>query len=121
MPVNGLTWLVVLQLLGALLQHWLLPTLPGPIIGLLLLFIWLLFYGRLPKSLEAAASPLLQYLPLLLVVPCVGLMNNLDTLQSQWLVIAGSLFGAMLITIPLSGWLMQWLIRRQQQKRGRHD
>lgn len=122
MPVNGLTWLVVLQLLGALLHQWLLPTLPGPIIGLLLLFVWLLLYGRLPPTLQAAASPLLQYLPMLLVVPCVGLMSNLDALWSQLPIIAVSLLGAMLITIPFSGWLMQRMIRRQQRLRGgKHD
>lgn len=37
MMVRGLFWLVVLQLFGVALNHWLLPMLPASIIGLLLL------------------------------------------------------------------------------------
>ena len=38
MILQGLTWLVLLQLLGNLINLVLLPALPGPIIGMLLLF-----------------------------------------------------------------------------------
>ena len=38
MMVRGLFWLVLLQLFGVALNHWLLPMLPASIIGLLLLF-----------------------------------------------------------------------------------
>jgi len=37
MMVRGLFWLVLLQLFGVALNHWLLPMLPASIIGLLLL------------------------------------------------------------------------------------
>jgi holin-like protein len=38
-----LVWLVLLQLLGVALNHWLLPMLPSAIIGLLLLAVWLMW------------------------------------------------------------------------------
>ncbi|MCR1761310.1 CidA/LrgA family protein, partial [Pseudomonas aeruginosa] len=38
MLLRGLTWLVLFQLLGTGLNVLLLPMLPGPIIGLVLLF-----------------------------------------------------------------------------------
>lgn len=38
MILKGLTWLVALQLLGSVIHLSLLPALPGPIIGLVLLF-----------------------------------------------------------------------------------
>lgn len=37
MLLRGLTWLVLFQLIGTALNHLLLPVLPGPIIGLLLM------------------------------------------------------------------------------------
>lgn len=39
MLLRGLTWLILFQLLGTALNVLFLPILPGPIIGLLLLFI----------------------------------------------------------------------------------
>ena len=45
MILKGLTWLVVLQLLGSVIHLSLLPALPGPIIGMVLLFglLWWAF------------------------------------------------------------------------------
>src|SRR5690606_26353337 len=74
MLLRGLTWLVLFQLLGTALNVLLLPMLPGPIIGLLLLFVALLLRGQASESLQVAASGLLRYLPLLLVPPAVGVM-----------------------------------------------
>ena len=39
MLLRGLTWLVLFQLIGTAINHLLLPVLPGPIIGLLLLLV----------------------------------------------------------------------------------
>ena len=39
MLLRGLTWLVLFQLLGTALNVLILPVLPGPIIGLVLLFV----------------------------------------------------------------------------------
>lgn len=52
MILQGLTWLVLLQLLGNLINLVLLPALPGPIIGMLLLFGLLLLRRSIPESLE---------------------------------------------------------------------
>ena len=60
--------IVLLQLLGNLINLVLLPALPGPIIGMLLLFGLLLLRRSIPESLEKTAALLLQYLPLLLIL-----------------------------------------------------
>ena len=46
MLLRGLTWLVLFQLLGTALNHLILPVLPGPIIGLVLLLIYLWSVAR---------------------------------------------------------------------------
>ena len=43
MLLRGLTWLVLFQLIGTALNHLLLPVLPGPIIGLLLMLGFLVW------------------------------------------------------------------------------
>ena len=74
MLLRGLTWLVLFQLLGTAINHLFLPVLPGPIIGLLLLLVYLISRGQVGEPLNLAASSLLRYLPLLLVPPAVGVM-----------------------------------------------
>lgn len=74
MLLRGLTWLVLFQLIGTAINHLLLPVLPGPIIGLLLMLGFLVWRGEVGEPLSLAASSLLRYLPLLLVPPAVGVM-----------------------------------------------
>lgn len=114
--LRGLFWLVLLQLCGVLLNQLLLPMLPGSIIGLLLLAAWLMVRGTVPESLQQAASGLLAYLPLLLVVPASGIMISSDVLFDQLPLIAAALVLSLIVTVPFCGWLLQKLIRRQESK-----
>jgi putative effector of murein hydrolase LrgA (UPF0299 family) len=117
MPLQGLTWLIALYLLGTLLSRTVLPVLPGAILGLLLLFAWLAMRGRVDASLERAANGLLGYLPLLLVVPAAGIMTSGPLLAADWPAIAAALVVSLLVTVPFCGWLFQWLVRRQGERR----
>ncbi|MBA1272485.1 CidA/LrgA family protein [Stutzerimonas azotifigens] len=112
MILKGLTWLVLLQLLGSVLNLLLLPALPGPIIGMALLFGWLLLRRGIPQPLEQTAGVLLQYLPLLLVVPATGIMVSGDALLGDLPAIAAGLVVSLLVTVPFCGWLMQRLAQR---------
>lgn len=115
--LRGLFWLVLLQLVGVVLNHWLLPMLPAAIIGLLLLSVWLMWRGAVPEPLQQAAGGLLPFLPLLLAVPASGIMTSGDLLLAELPVIATALVLSLLITVPFCGWLLQSLIRRQKRKR----
>jgi holin-like protein len=94
MILQGLTWLVLLQLLGNLINLVLLPALPGPIIGMLLLF------GLLLRQHQAA-----------------GIMTSAGALLDDLPAIAAGLVLSLLITVPFCGWLMQRLIRRLDRQR----
>lgn len=117
MILKGLTVLMLLQLLGSLLHMAFVPMLPGPIIGMLLLLGWLLLRGGIGEPVDQAAGWLLQYLPLLLVVPAVGIMNSGGALLNDLPAIAAALVLSLLITVPLCGWLMQRLISRTEARR----
>lgn len=116
MLLRGLTWLVVFQILGVAINHALLPALPGAIIGLLLLLVFLLIRGKVDESLNTAANTLLQYLPLLLVVPATGIITSSQVLLDNLLPIAGALVLSLLITVPMCGWLMQALARKVERR-----
>lgn len=116
MILKGLTWLILLQLLGSVINLLLLPALPGPIIGMVLLFIVLLLRRSIPESLEKTAALLLQYLPLLLIVPAAGIITSSEALLNDLPAIAVGLVLSLVITVPLCGWLMQTLIRRMERR-----
>lgn len=115
MLLRGLTWLVLFQLLGTALNHLLVPILPGPIIGLLLLLVFLIARGEVGKPLNEAASSLLRYLPLLLVPPAVGVMVYAKDIAADFWAIVGALVLSCLLTLVFVGVLMQKLIQRQSR------
>lgn len=115
MLLRGLTWLIVFQLLGTGLNVLVLPFVPGPIIGMLLLLICLCLRGGVSDSLDQAASGLLRYLPLLLVPPAAGVMLYGEELAAGWAAILVTMLLSFVLTLPFCGWLMQRLIRSQQR------
>lgn len=118
MLLRGLTWLVLFQLLGTALNHLFLSVLPGPIIGLVLLLLYLMVRGQVSEPLSLAANSLLRYLPLLLVPPAVGVMVYAAEIAKDFWAIVGSLVVSVLVSQVLVGWLMQRLVTRQRRREG---
>jgi putative effector of murein hydrolase LrgA (UPF0299 family) len=116
MLLRGLSWLVLCQLLGTVLNVLLLPMLPGPIIGMLLLFVFLMLRGEVGESLSIASSSLLKYLPLILVPPAVGVMVYASDIAADFWAVVGALVLSLLLSLAFAGWLMQKLIERQQRR-----
>ena len=117
MLLRGLTWLVLFQLIGTALNHLFLSILPGPIIGLVLLMIYLMTRGEVSEPISLAASSLLRYLPLLLVPPAVVVMLYADQIAEDFWAIVGSLVISLMVSLTFAGWLMQKLIDRQANRR----
>jgi len=119
MLLRGITWLVLFQLLGTGLNVWLLPMLPGPIIGMVLLFAFLVWNGEVPAPVSEAGSALLRYLPLLLVPPAVGVMAYAGAIAADFWALGATLVFSLLLSLAFAGWLMQKLIDRQQRRESR--
>lgn len=113
--LRGMFHLLSFLLLGSALNHFLFPLLPGPVLGLLLLLVFLVIRGEVPAALGDASGHLLKYLPLLLVPPAVGIMLHVETIGRDFWAIAAALVGSLLVGIPLTGWLMQALVRRSRE------
>lgn len=116
MLLRGLSRLVLCQLLGTVLNVLLLPMLPGPIIGMLLLFVFLVVRGEVGEPLSVASSSLLKYLPLILVPPAVGVMAYASDIAADFWAVVGALVLSLLVSLAFAGWLMQKLIERQQRR-----
>ncbi|MBL5980474.1 CidA/LrgA family protein [Comamonas sp. NyZ500] len=108
--LQGVTWLLVLQLTGEALAHLLNLPFPGPVVGMLLLVISLRFHV-VREPVHAAASYLLSHLSLLFVPVGVGVITHLDLLRDYglklMLVIALSTWAGMAVTVLLVRALMR--------------
>ena len=90
--------LLCLQLAGEALVRALGSPLPGPVIGLALLFVWLVAKLPLPHETEATADGILKHLSLLFVPAGVGVVQQLPLLGSEgW-----KLLLVILVSIALS-------------------
>lgn len=85
----ALTILLVCQLVGeAIVRAASLP-LPGPVVGMMLLFALLLVRAPLPEATGDTADGLLKHLSLLFVPAGVGVVQQLDRLgQDGWRLVA---------------------------------
>jgi len=114
--------LLVCQLVGELVVIGFDLPLPGPLIGMAIMFLGLIIYGRVPESLDNAAKGLLDQLSLLFVPAGVGVMTHLALLGEEWIPITGSLVISTLIAIAVTGLMMQKLSARTDRKiKDAHD
>lgn len=109
MELAFLTLLLVCQLAGEIIAAATGLPIPGPVIGMALLFFGLALHGAVPDSLQATAGGLLKHLALLFVPAGVGIMAHLSLLADEGWPILGALLGSTIITIAVTAGLMQVL------------
>jgi holin-like protein len=113
----ALTLLLVYQLVGeAIVLAAGLPV-PGPVVGMALLFATLLARGSAPAWLREACQQLLAHLSLLFVPAGVGVMLHFKRLGAEWLPIAVALVASTVIAIGVTALVMQGLRRLQGGRR----
>lgn len=110
--IGAITLLLVFQLLGEVLSRALSLPIPGPVIGMALLFAALAVRGGPATELRDTAQGLLQHLSLLFVPAGTGVMLHYQRLSDEWLPVVVSLLLSTALTIGLSALVLRFLIRR---------
>ncbi len=118
--INGLTILLVYQLVGEVAVRFFAVPVPGPVLGMLLLFATLLVRKSADASVDSASRDLLNHLSLLFVPAGVGMIAHLDRISDEWLSIALALVLSTGITMAVTAGVML-AISRLMHARGRHD
>ena len=111
--LESLAILLLCQLIGELTVLYLDIPIPGPVVGMFLLFIGLMIRGNIPETLSITANGLLGQLSLLFVPAGVGVMTHLTLLGNQWLPLSASLIVSTLLTIAVTGLMMQHLVSKK--------
>jgi len=107
--ISGLVQILLFQSLGELISQFLLPTLPGPVIGLVLLVLWLVLRRGVNAELAMVADGFSQYLGLLFVPAAVGVVLFLPQLKANAVAILGALIGGVVLTIASSALVVRLL------------
>lgn len=110
--LGAITVLLVYQLVGeVLVQASGLPV-PGPVVGMLLLFLTLVARRGVPETFRNTAQQLLSHLSLLFVPAGVGVMLHFGRLGEEWLALVAALVASTVITIAVTALAMRLLQRR---------
>ena len=107
--LSALTTLLVFQLVGEVLSRALALPVPGPVIGMLLLFVFLLRRGGPPPALRDTGQTLLQHLSLLFVPAGTGIIVHLHRVREEWPALLAALSISTLLTLAVTAACMRLL------------
>jgi holin-like protein len=126
--LRGLLTLLLFQGLGEAIAHFSGIPIPGPVIGMILLFLALQLRNQeLPSGLGEAGHFLIRWLSLMFIPACVGFFFLASVEANQWFAIAGVVVLATLVTMIATALLMKYvlmkhsLIKQQLKSEGPHQ
>ena len=111
--------ILLFQLIGELFQKFFGLSIPGPVIGLVLLLLTLLLIQKRQKvvpikeDLFNSAEILLNYLPLLFIPVGVGVVMHLSLLEDNLASVVFVIILGTLSTLALTGYIMEKILRKK--------
>lgn len=109
-------WLILVGcwLLGEMLVFAAALPMPGAVVGMALLFLFLLWRREVNPPLQQAAQSLLQYFGLLFVPAGVGIILHLERITQEWLPIGIALTVGTWGSIAITAWVLQRLANKER-------
>ena len=111
--------ILLYQLIGELFQKFFGLSIPGPVIGLVLLLLTLLLIQKrqrvvpIKEDLFNSAEILLNYLPLLFIPVGVGVVMHLSLLEDNLASVIFVIILGTLSTLALTGYIMEKILRKK--------
>ncbi|MBL8515157.1 MAG: CidA/LrgA family protein [Betaproteobacteria bacterium] len=115
--IPGLTQILLFQGLGEVISRFAVPALPGPVIGLIALLLFLVMKGGVNPAMESVANGLIRHLGLLFVPAAVGVILFLPQLRVHWLAISLALVASVVATIAVTALVLRGLARGKTNAR----
>ncbi len=105
--IDGLVQIFLWQGIGELVSRFLLPSMPGPVIGLILLVAFLSIKGEVNPSLGLVADAFRQHLALLFVPASVGVILFLPELKTHALAVSVALVVSVILAIAVTALVLK--------------
>ena len=106
-----ITLLLVCQLAGEVIARLAGLPVPGPVVGMALLFAVLVIRRGVPPTLGATAGGLLEHFSLLFVPAGVGVIVHLPLIRSEWPAITVAVIASTILAMAVTALLMRWLVK----------
>lgn len=113
--LNGVLVLLVFQCIGEAIDAYFGLGLPGPVIGMLLLFAGLCIFGTAPESISKASQTLIPLLAIMFMPAAAGIFFLGPEFSDQWLAIGTAIVVATILSLTFNGLLMKWLQQLQRK------
>ncbi len=113
-----LTLILACQLIGEFAVSTANIPFPGPVAGMILLFIFLSIKGSIPEALGDVSSALLNNLSLMFVPAGVGVMVHFELLGTDALPLSIALVVSTLLTIVITALVMMLLSKKISAEMG---
>lgn len=115
--LQSVTLLLLFQLIGEVISQALDLPIPGPVVGMGLLFAALTQRWMRSQELRDTAQNLLQHLSLLFVPAGVGVMLHVQRVAEEWVPIVVALVSSTVLAIAAAALTTRWLVRWQREPR----
>ena len=113
--LKGIIVLLLFQFIGECISKFFQLLVPGPVIGMVLLLIFLLVRKGSFHSLDNAVALHLRYLPLLFIPAAMGIITQLDIITKEFWAIAIALFVGTLVALVFAAKFMDFLTSKAQK------
>ncbi len=107
--INTLATLLVFQTIGEGLAYAFSLPVPGPVIGMVLLFVYLMVKKNAAQALAPVSLELLKHLSLLFIPAGVGIMVHAQRVAAEWLPIVTALLASTIVSIAVTALVVKWL------------
>jgi putative effector of murein hydrolase LrgA (UPF0299 family) len=107
--IAGLVEILLFQGAGEVVSRFVLPLIPGPVVGLLLLLVWFQVRGRIPEAVDEVASALTRHLGLLFIPAAVGVVMFWPQLRSHALAVVTALVASAIATVAVTALVLKVL------------
>ena len=109
--IEGLIKLLAFQVAGEAIVFLLDVPIPGAVVGMALLFFYLVLRGREDTALDEFTAAFLRHLSLLFIPAAVGIVAHLDRIAQEWLAITVALVASTVVAIISTAVSLQLLKR----------
>lgn len=107
--IHTFATLLIFQTIGEGLAYGFALPVPGPVIGMALLFCYLCARPHVADRLAPTTTEFLKHLSLLFIPAGVGIMVHAQRVATEWLPIAAALVFSTAVSLIVTAVLLRWL------------
>jgi holin-like protein len=110
--IKEVFYILFFYFIGELISYFISGFIPGSVIGMMLLFVSLVFQWIKPIKVERISNALTKNMGFFFIPAAVGLMDSLDFIAHHWTIIVTVASVTTLLVMGSVGWVQQIMERK---------